>query len=139
MILKHKKGFVISRILMSVLLTSALFVLSVNSSAAVETSAKKDSPAGKKAVKMEHEMPLPGELCVTCHMEMEGYESDTPKINTDHEVCNKCHKKDGTIAEGHCGCEDADNPMDCEQCHTTPAMGNNPSAEDMNKLCIKCH
>jgi hypothetical protein len=88
---------------------------------------------------MEHEAPAPGELCVTCHMEMEGYTSDTPKIDNTHEVCNKCHKKDGTTTEGHCGCEDADDPMDCEQCHTIPPMGDNPSADDMNKLCLKCH
>ena len=133
MTLRHKRNFICSKILIVTLSVVAMIAVSRNLSDA------KNSSAAKKAMKMEHEMPSPGELCVTCHIEMEGYTSDTPKIDTNHEVCNKCHNKDGTTAEGHCGCEDADDPMDCEQCHTTPAMGDNPSAKDMNKLCLKCH
>lgn len=95
----------------------------------------------KRAPAMEHDAPLIGELCVTCHMETKepDPESITPKINNKHEVCNRCHKADGTTADGHCGCEDVEDPMGCEQCHTTPAMGDNPSAEDMNALCDACH
>ena len=95
----------------------------------------------EKAPGMGHEEPLPGELCVTCHMETKTAdpESITPRINNLHEVCNKCHKADGTATDGHCGCEDVDDPMGCEQCHTTPAMGDNPSAEELNGLCDECH
>ena len=107
-----------------------------NESSPEKKVTKKDAP------KMEHAGTIPGELCVGCHMEYEGQdpESTTPRINNKHEVCNRCHLEDGSMAEdGHCGCEDVSDPMDCEQCHTDPAMGDNPSAKDMNDLCLACH
>ncbi len=96
--------------------------------------------AGKTAMKMGHDMPLIGELCVTCHMETKTPypKSISPKINNKHDGCNRCHLKDGTIT-GHCGCDETDDPMDCEQCHTTPATGTIPSAETMNNVCLDCH
>ncbi|MFC1855854.1 hypothetical protein ACFL2A_04875 [Thermodesulfobacteriota bacterium] len=120
-----------------------IFLLSAVLSTAEETKkaeAAKSEEIVKKGPEMGHDKTLPGELCVGCHMESKDAdpESITPKINNKHDVCNKCHKEDGTT-EGHCGCEDADDPMDCEQCHTTPAIGDNPSADEMNDLCLKCH
>ncbi len=105
-----------------------------------EVVASKTVVATEQATKMEHIMPMPGELCVGCHMETKepDPESISPKINLEHAVCNHCHKPDGTI-EGHCGCEDTDDPMDCQQCHTDPATGTIPSAKVMNDKCLDCH
>lgn len=93
-----------------------------------------------KAKKMTHDAPMLGELCVGCHMESDppDPESISPKITKNHEVCNTCHQPDGATT-GHCGCDEADDPMDCQMCHTTPATGTIPSAEHMNDLCYECH
>jgi hypothetical protein len=134
--LKTKVLFAVPVILMAALFLSVAVAMESDKKPAPEKKAVK-----KTAPKMLHDPTLPGELCVTCHMESAepDPESITPKINNKHEVCNKCHKPDGSTVSGHCGCEDASDPMDCETCHTTPAMGDNPSAEDMNDLCLACH
>jgi len=136
------KPFIHKFFLTSITITVLLFsfaVITIAEDLPVDTKVeKKEIKANAK--KMNHEVPLPGELCVGCHMESDvpDPESITPKINNKHEVCNRCHKEDGTT-EGHCGCADVSDPMDCEQCHTSPAMGDNPSAEEMNALCTECH
>lgn len=125
-------------IIFSVLFFSSAAVLSAEPEAVKPLT---EAELKEKAPKMKHDAPLEGELCVTCHMESKNAdpESITPKVNNKHEVCNKCHLPDGKTVTGHCGCEDVSDPTDCKQCHTTPRMGDNPSAEEMNALCLKCH
>lgn len=65
----------------------------------------------------------PAELCVACHIE--GTNATSPKINTTHDVCNRCHLEDSI--EGHCECDDI---MECGDCHT---------AKNLNKFCLECH
>jgi predicted CXXCH cytochrome family protein len=144
MILRHIKSALLRKTLAAAIIAAALSFVSAAFSVAEESSIGKDihvkDDSKKKPPKMEHEGTQPGELCVTCHMESKqpDPESITPKIDSKHDICNKCHQEDGTTT-GHCGCEDASDPMDCEQCHTTPATGDNPSTEEMNALCLKCH